>query len=615
MSTPREENYNIKKPINENKEISYDEFQKDILIEKITSKDQQIYDLLSKIKTQDAKIDVLNKEMEEKDKNISTLEEFYKVQIEEIKKMLGFKGDLELLLNKKEGSYEYEFDKMMKFIRKDNINKDAKIETLKDEIKLIERDNEQLSIFIEIKKNNKTMLDILKGIENNKKIKKATVQSKNDEELMVKNLIKRNKFLRKNLEEIKKSIKKGKNIKNNLPKPLVPNSNYEFNISSNVNSNSNAIINNEIKSEEMDKKLEKIKEKEKKENEILLNKYLSIVEQNKKEIIKGNEYLNNIDNIYSKEMIKYKEELLQVFNLIQKFITIYYKSFDKTYSLLLRKEDCDKLLEKEFNNFNRLNFPLLFKFIESQKDEDKNTSKKRKQNLKKESIISQKNIISNCFNNTDEDHKKMELLNNLNSKDNKIDYSIEEIISEKESLFSSIERKKEQQINNLPKEKLVSYVLTFNTFIDDYNKFINKYIKSKHINIYKKYMETPKIKIKNIQQKIIDINNKRQELIQKQNHINIAMESSSNTINRLKNENLKLNQNIKLNPSNDTKLKIPNINKNHSNIYMRNNSLNKALTNRNSMKNTFNFKNDSHILLTDRGYIKDKNKMYRLKIK
>ena len=615
MSTPRQENYNIKKPINENKEISYDEFQKDILIEKITSKDQQIYDLLSKIKTQDAKIDVLNKEMEEKDKNISTLEEFYKVQIEEIKKMLGFKGDLELLLNKKEGSYEYEFDKMMKFIRKDNINKDAKIETLKDEIKLIERDNEQLSIFIEIKKNNKTMLDILKGIENNKKIKKATVQSKNDEELMVKNLIKRNKFLRKNLEEIKKSIKKGKNIKNNLPKPLVPNSNYEFNISSNVNSNSNAIINNEIKSEEMDKKLEKIKEKEKKENEILLNKYLSIVEQNKKEIIKGNEYLNNIDNIYSKEMIKYKEELLQVFNLIQKFITIYYKSFDKTYSLLLRKEDCDKLLEKEFNNFNRLNFPLLFKFIESQKDEDKNTSKKRKQNLKKESIISQKNIISNCFNNTDEDHKKMELLNNLNSKDNKIDYSIEEIISEKESLFSSIERKKEQQINNLPKEKLVSYVLTFNTFIDDYNKFINKYIKSKHINIYKKYMETPKIKIKNIQQKIIDINNKRQELIQKQNQINIAMESCSNTINRLKNENLKLNQNIKLNPSNDTKLKIPNINKNHSNIYMRNNSLNKALTNRNSMKNTFNFKNDSHILLTDRGYIKDKNKMYRLKIK
>ena len=615
MSTPRQENYNIKKPINENKEISYDEFQKDILIEKITSKDQQIYDLLSKIKTQDAKIDVLNKEMEEKDKNISTLEEFYKVQIEEIKKMLGFKGDLELLLNKKEGSYEYEFDKMMKFIRKDNINKDAKIETLKDEIKLIERDNEQLSIFIEIKKNNKTMLDILKGIENNKKIKKATVQSKNDEELMVKNVIKRNKFLRKNLEEIKKSIKKGKNIKNNLPKPLVPNSNYEFNISSNVNSNSNAIINNEIKSEEMDKKLEKIKEKEKKENEILLNKYLSIVEQNKKEIIKGNEYLNNIDNIYSKEMIKYKEELLQVFNLIQKFITIYYKSFDKTYSLLLRKEDCDKLLEKEFNNFNRLNFPLLFKFIESQKDEDKNTSKKRKQNLKKESIISQKNIISNCFNNTDEDHKKMELLNNLNSKDNKIDYSIEEIISEKESLFSSIERKKEQQINNLPKEKLVSYVLTFNTFIDDYNKFINKYIKSKHINIYKKYMETPKIKIKNIQQKIIDINNKRQELIQKQNHINIAMESSSNTINRLKNENLKLNQSIKLNPSNDKKLKIPNINKNHSNIYMRNNSLNKALTNRNSMKNTFNFKNDSHILLTDRGYIKDKNKMYRLKIK
>ena len=607
MSTPKQENYTNKKPINENKEISYDEFQKDILIEKITSKDQQIYDLLSKIKTQESKIDFLNREMDEKDKNITTLEEYYKVQIEELKKMLGFKGDLNLLLNKKEGTYEYEFDKMMKFIRKDNINKDAKIENLNNELKLIERDNEQLSIFIEIKKNNKTMLEILKAIEKNKKIKKANIQSKIDEEIMVKNLIKRNKFLRKNLDEIKKSIKKGKYIRDTLPKPLMPNSNYDF-----INNNNN--INNEIKNEEMEKKLEKIKEKETKENEILLNKYLSIVKQNKKEIIKGNEYLNNIDNIYSKEMKKYVEELLQIFKLIQKFIGIYYKSFDKTYSLLLRKEDCDKLLEKEFNNLNRINFPLLFKFIELQKEDDKNTNKERRKSLKKELKISPKNIITNYFNNHDEEHKKMELLNDLNNKENKIDYSIEDIISEKLSLFSSIERKKEQQINNLPKEKLVSYVLTFNTFIKNYENFINKYINSKDVNIYKKYMETPKIKIKNIEQKIIDVNNKRQELIKKQNQINIVMETSSNTINRLKSENLKLNLDIKLILSNDKKNKIPKLNIN-SNINMRNNSFKKALTNRNSIKDAFNFKNDSYMHLTDRGYIKDKNKIYKLKIK
>ena len=103
------------KTINENekKEASFEEIQKDSLIEKINSKEQQIYDLISKIKTQESKIELLNKEMQEKDLNIYTLEQFYKFQMEEVKNILGFKGDVELLLNKKENSYEYEFAKFI----------------------------------------------------------------------------------------------------------------------------------------------------------------------------------------------------------------------------------------------------------------------------------------------------------------------------------------------------------------------------------------------------------------------------------------------------------------------------------------------------------------------
>ena len=313
--------YNKKLKDDKNKEISYDEFERDILLEKIKSKDQQIYDLLSKIKSQEAKIDIINKEINDKDLNIYTLEQNYKGQLEEIKTTLGFKGDVDLLLDKKENSYEYEFEQRMKHIFKDNIKKDEKINKLNEEIKLLERENEQLNIFIEIKKNNETMLEMLKSIEESKNIKKADSKSKNDEEMMVKNLMKKNKYLKKRLYEMKCSIGKVNYIMNSIPS--------SFKSISTNNNNDEKNNNIEMKTEENKKMLEKLKEKDKKENEILLNKYLSIIEQNKKDIIKGNEYLNNIDNIYNEEMKKYKEELFQLFKLIQKLIFLYYKSFDK----------------------------------------------------------------------------------------------------------------------------------------------------------------------------------------------------------------------------------------------------------------------------------------------
>ena len=449
--------YNKKLKDDKNKEISYDEFERDILLEKIKSKDQQIYDLLSKIKSQEAKIEIINKEINDKDLNIYTLEQNYKGQLEEIKTSLGFKGDVDLLLDKKENSYEYEFEQRMKYIFKDNIQKDEKINKLNNEIKLLERENEQLNIFIEIKKNNETMLEMLKSIEESKNIKKADIKSKNDEEMMVNNLMKKNKYLKKRLYEMKCSIGKVNNIMNSIP--------CSFKRISTNNNNDEKNNNVEMKNEEKKKMMEKLKEKDKKENEILLNKYLNIIEQNKKDIIKGNEYLNNIDNIYNEEMKKYKEELFQLFKLIQRLVFLYYNSFKKKYSLLLRKEDFDKLLEKEFINFNLLTFPLLFVFIER-----KQYSNRNERNSKNESKIKPKFINSN---NVEEgDNKKIELLNSLNDKENKIDYSSEEFLNEKKSLLSNIDIKREDHLNNLSKEELMEYALTFNSFIIDYENLI-----------------------------------------------------------------------------------------------------------------------------------------------
>ena len=172
--------------------IPYDQFEKEVLFEKIKAKESQIYDLQSKIKTQQSKIDSINKELDEKDLNILTLQQNYKMQISEIKELFGFNGDIDILLEKKENSYEYMFTKNIKEKTLENKRKDLKIEALKEEIKKLERDKEQANILIEIKKNNETMLEILRTIDRHKKLKKEDIQSKNEEEYTTVDLIKRN---------------------------------------------------------------------------------------------------------------------------------------------------------------------------------------------------------------------------------------------------------------------------------------------------------------------------------------------------------------------------------------------------------------------------------------
>ena len=214
-------------------------------------------------------------------------------------------------------------------------------------------------------------------------------------------------------------------------------------------------------------------------------------------------------------------------------------------------------------------------------------------------------------NNKEEDNKKMDLLNTLNEKD--IDYNMEDFLNKKNSLFSLIDRKKEDQLKNLSKDELVSYVKNLNSSINYFEDFINKYINSKNKNIFDKILEIPKNDEKKIKEKLLLIDNRIKELIYKQNQTNIVIEVSNNVIKKIKNENLKINKRIKISSSNDMKTKIPKITTN-SNDFNINNFI-KPLSNRNSIKNNLNIKSGTYRVLTDREYIKDKSKIYKIKIK
>ena len=595
----KEKNKPIK--VDSNKEISYKEFQEDILLEQLESKENQIYDLLSKIKTQDGKIELLNKEMEEKDLNIYTIEQNYKVQLEELKKLLGFTGNIDNLLKKKEQSYEYEFAKAIKETQSDNSKKDIKIEQLKSEIKILERENEQLHIFIEIKKNNETMLEILKSIEKNKNIAKENVETKNNEEILLKNLIKKKRYLTKKIHEIKNNINKGIDIRKSLPDSFIPTT-----VTPNLNKDVKKNEINDLDKEDLEKKLEKLREKEKNETKILLNKYLSIMEQNKKEIIKGNDYFNNkINIIYDEKIKKYEEEIIRVFNLIQKIIKIYYKSFSKSCSLFLMKGDFDKLLKEELSNINALNFPLLFKML---KNSDYFNPKKKYQKISKKKI----SLIN--LNSNDDDNKK-EAINNLDKKDNDC-FSVEDLISKKKSLFLKIEKKTEEQLNNLSRDDLSSYILKSEEFINNCDEFINKYISNKCHQNYKKIYKESNNSIKITKQKINEINNKLNVYNEKQKHLNIVLEYTSKIIQRLKKENIQLKQRIKDSLLNEQSVIIPLVKIDKKNYNNKNDFFKKPLTTRNSIINNNNtsrsIKNQKTQISTDRRFVNNINKVYKI---
>ena len=573
--------------------IPYDEFEKEVLLEKIKAKESQLYDLQSKINTQQSKIDVINKELDEKDLNILTLQQNYKMQIAEIKELFGFKGDIDNLLEKKQNSYEYMFTKKIKEKTSENKRKDLKIETLKEEIKKLEREKEQSNILIEIKKNNATMLEILRTIDRQKKLKKEDIQSKNDEEFTTVDLIKRNINLQKKIVGIKKNNTKCSNIIKNFPYSFI--------------TNNEEMKNDKMDEEQMQKELEKLREREKKETDIILNKYLTIEAQNKDEIIKGNELLFKIDDIYLEKIKHYEEELVQIFKMIQNFINNYYKSFDNTCSLYLRKEECDKLVEKEIINLNLMKFPNLFKELEKRKNNDNIKphirSKKRLNNKIKIMLKNMSDINSY-------ENKKINLGRSLNFNDN-MDYSIDDIISHKSELFSKIERKTEEELNNLSKEELLSYVLNINHFIDEYEKFINKYIYLKDKDIDKIFFDLPKNQIKNIEQRTFSANNKIKEIILKQNQSNVVLEASSNLITKLQNENLQLSQRIKRSMSNSKNLKSTNrVTDRTSNNY---DYLKNVFTNKKSRKGNYIITNDIPVLSFNRRYIKGKDKIYKIK--
>ena len=535
-------NKNTKEGIKKEKKYSED-LEKTIriinrLMEKIKNKDEQIYDLESKVSSQESKLNEINNILDSQDANSLALQYNYKKQIETLKQLFGFTGDINNLLKDKKESEEFLYTKFIRNTTEENNIKTKKIDELKKEISQLECENQRLKNLLQIKHNDLTMVEIIKSIRLAKNAKSSEINTNNIHGKIIEELTKKNSNLQKQINILKNEIQFKKNILTNLPEFLTKIPNY-----SKSSEKSNKTNN--------DDDIQKIMKLNETENKNLIGKYESILNTKKKDILSQNDYYNNIDLNFKNEKEKYYNELIGLFKILLSLITSHKKLFLEDVSVFYKKNILLEIVNKEEEKINPMNYPILYKYIE-----------------KKENIITHKKSKSNTFTNNklfllkseksdnkkgkklydNEDNENKQRMNNIiqiiktNIEMKEKVYSLDEMWEEKFKLFKYIPKKKEQQLFYMSEEELQQYIRRSLNRVKDIESYINKYFKFKNGKINKFNVEEEQIS--EIKDKIKICQKQINELIEKSKKLKLIMEQKDKLLQEAQCENYDLKQKL-----------------------------------------------------------------------
>ena len=527
--------------------------------EKLKAKNDQIYDLESKLKTQETKVNELNTLMDSKEANLKALQENYKEQIKSLKEELGFKGDINNLLEQNKNSEEYEYTLKIRNTTENNKLKNLKIEELKQQIKQIETVIKQLRTLLDIKENDATMLDIVRSVREAKAKKREEMEIRNIASEKIEELKKKNKMLENKILGYKNEISLKKNILNGLPQIFGRN----MNIKKNMNDLENKLNENDFSMKwfinNNTEEIDKIKTDSNTEKKIIIDKYENILEQNKKSIKNIGNKLDNILLDFKNEKKGYLDELVIIYKCIINIIKNYKNVFLSNCSIFVNKEKYDKILRKEEKDINPITLPLLYK--ELGKIGYNHFQMSNKKSFPKKKVIKSKyykNIVEEDDIKIDEDNNKKEKKINFRKKsqrDKRI-YKImnivkngakeeetidkillpltNEVIEKKNQIFSEIQKKTDSQLITMTKSDLAYYCTKNIEKIEEIEKFINNYFEA---NGNFDNFDPVKIRVDEIKKKIIVINNKLQEMNNKYKNNNAIFENGDKIIQKLRNEN------------------------------------------------------------------------------
>ena len=559
--------FSTKKKVSSSKPQNFDNT---FFNEKLKAKNDQIYDLESKLKTQEAKVNELNSLMDSKEANLKALQDNYKQQLKSLKAEFGFQGDINNLLKQNVNSIEYEYTQNIRSTTENIKLKNLKIEELKQQIVQIETVIKQLRTLLDVKENDATMLDIIRSLREAKQKKSKDMSVKNYFGKQIEDLEKMNKILEKKVQGYKNEISLKKKILNGLPEIFNKNINTENNMKTlevKLNDNDMTIkwfINNQ-KEEKT-----KIKTNADREEYIVRDKYRNILSQNKNSIKVIGYKLENITTDFQSEKRGYLDELVLLYKCIINIIVNYKKSFLGNCSIFANKDKFDRILNKEEKKVNTITFPLLFvelgkigyghfQLNNKVKAPRKKVIKSKyfkniaeddiKKGIDEEMKKNEKTIV-NFRKKSERDKRIFKIINLMKNEfnDKQTDRSMEplsiELIDEKTKLFTKIPKKTESQLNSMTKSELINFCKDNIKIMDEIENFIKNNFEDKdNFNSFDPIKERED----EIKGKLKYINNKIQEISSKYNNNNISFENSDKFIQKLKNENHLLKKRLKEN--------------------------------------------------------------------
>ena len=501
-------------------------------------KDDIIFDLESKIKHQTKTIKDLNERLDYKEKNINSIKENYKKQVECLKKAFNFQGDVNILLSNNEYTKESKFARNIREALEYNTIYKKRISELEEKISKLKDEKDKILHLYDMQKNDEALIRIYTQIKEEKKQEENLLHIKNEHSKKLENLKDKNKFLEEKIKYYIDENEKKFSIINNLPVLL------KNNIDNNdKNFTDKEKLKNKIKNF-YKKEIEEIGKNYQSENKIVIEKYENLLKQKNLEIKTKDNIIEDLNKKVKQNNGMYIDELIRIYDTFEDLIEKYNKCFDgrkfgsnvnniKNFLTFLNlKEEFDKTVDKNEKSVNRIQYPILFKNL----DEKGIDRKKTKIVVVKRKEENDKKIETNKIH-----HEKILSANN---------FSVKEIESKKNSIFDNLNLKTDEDLSLLTKEETLNYIKKLHKNIKDIDDFSNKYIN------YKKGFDIKEFEVNNdlvhsLYEQISKYKNIIQEQTKKLNNNKACIGSHERMNEHLNSENFLLKKLLKEKQIND----------------------------------------------------------------
>lgn len=584
------------------------------LLEK--KKDDYLFQLENKVKNQKIKIDQLTKNMNKKDDKISFLQKSYIEQINILKKKLNFPGDINVLIAGDENTKEAKFVKEMKEYQDCIKRNEGNVHILEKKLKIANEEIERLKTKNTVKNIDETMINYYLAVAQGKDNKNKENNSMNNLYIQIEGLKKEIDIKNKINEQLKKEIENKNNIIFNLPfslnqgytpnKLLSPKSSKQ---KETISDEKNDDKNNDESSNEKENKndsyqdselfysseVRRLKDNHKKSIEILEQKYKLLINDKVKEYDELKTYMNKISDFNKREINEYKKEIIKYNEIFMEVLSNYKRIFFSKLSpqcniitLTNKKEEFDNIILNKEKEINHLNFPLLFKELESKN-------------------LLNTNITGN-ISNMRRTVSKIKKINNMKINEDKKDNNINRILKlgvpppsiqniqnmVKESTNEGKIVITKERLNEMSKEAIIIHCLNLNKTVYEIEKYLEKYakyIKGFNVEEFENNINYKENIINELNNKIKKLNHDLDEQIQS-NYNNMTLIKAQNRIiekmqrdllynDIIKNKNhknssniktlyTKMNTNILINENSTCSTLIPSINNINYNNYNKN---------------------------------------------